>query len=457
MDNASQIYDAAVIGGGPAGLTAAIALAATGAKTALLARRVPYADNRTTALLGASTDLLERLDVWSRCRDKAAALRTMRLVDDTGRLIRAPEVRFTSDEIGLEQFGYNIDNRSLMVALEERAAELSNLVRFDDEAATIDPQDATVIIHTGKGEQLAARLVIGADGRQSPSRAAAGIGISRRDLHQSALTFNITHSRPHNGISTEFHTPQGPCVFVPLPGNRCSVVWVSQTREAERLMSLGDDELSEAAERQSHSILGRVQVEAGRNLFPLTIERPDQFASHRVALVGESAHVVPPIGAQGLNMGLRDAADIADIAGNAISLGEDPGSPAVLARYQSARRADVASRLIAIDVANRSLLSDFVGDAIAARCRHAPAWFVRPAAAARDARGAGADLETRELTTARSHPPLEGAGRRAQRARRGGVTVFPRVHCRTLMDRHPAPSRIPLTLHASRPAPSRGG
>src|SRR5258708_15932437 len=142
MSGATATYDAVVIGGGPAGLAAAIALAETGVNTALIAGRAPYADNRTTALLGCSVDFLRDLGVWFRCEDKAAALKVMRLVDDTGRLIRAPEVRFSCDEIGLDQFGYNIDNRALMIALEERAAELSGLTRFDDEADTINPQDA---------------------------------------------------------------------------------------------------------------------------------------------------------------------------------------------------------------------------------------------------------------------------------------------------------------------------
>ena len=360
MTDVSASFDAAVIGGGPAGVAAAIALAQAGARTALVARRLPYADNRTTALLGESIDLLESLGVWPRCKDKAAALEEMRLVDDTGRLIRAPEVRFSCHEIGLDAFGYNIDNRTLMLGLEERAAELSNLTRFDDDADSVLTEAEDVAIRTHSGQFLTARLVVGADGRHSLCREAAGIPVTRRDLKQTALTFNVSHSRPHRSVSTEFHTPDGPCVFVPLPGNRSSIVWVVAPAQAERLWSLTDDELSTAIETQSQSILGRMTVEPGRNLFPLAIERPNAFARDRIALVGESAHVVPPIGAQGLNLGLRDAADIAELAGEAIAAGRDPGAPELLKRYEWARRPDVLSRTFVIDMANRSLLNDFL-------------------------------------------------------------------------------------------------
>jgi 2-octaprenyl-6-methoxyphenol hydroxylase len=352
--------DVAVVGGGPAGLSAAIALAESGAQTILIARRAAYADNRTTALLGASVDFLRELDVWRRCEDKAAALQTMRLVDDTGRLIRAPEVRFAADEIGLDAFGYNIENRTLMEALEARAAELPGLVRKDEEAESVAPSEDAVTVRTAGGHTLSALLAVGADGRHSLCRQAAGISVGSRDLNQAALTFNVSHTRPHKNISTEFHTPQGPCVFVPLAGDRCSVVWVANPREAERLRALTDDELSEAAEKQSHSILGRMTVEGGRHVFPLVIERVRHFAQKRIALVGEAAHVIPPIGAQGLNMGLRDAADIAAVVREAIASANDPGAPNVLRRYDTARRADVLSRTFAIDVANRSLLSDLL-------------------------------------------------------------------------------------------------
>ena len=285
----------------------------------------------------------------------------MRLVDDTGRLIRAPEVRFSCDEIGLDVFGYNIENRVLVSALEQRAAALSNLTRFDDEAAAIKPADDTVAIELAGGKILSARLVVGADGRHSLCREAAGITVRHRDLHQAALTFNVSHSRPHHNISTEFHTPQGPCVFVPLSGDRSSVVWVSEPKEIERLMALSDEELSNAAEARSHSILGKIHLEPGRSRFPLVIEQPQA--------VCQSAHRA---GGRGCARRCRRSARKASIWGcatllisptivrNSLAAGEDPGLAAVLGRYASARRPDVMSRTFAIDIANRSLLSAFL-------------------------------------------------------------------------------------------------
>jgi 2-octaprenyl-6-methoxyphenol hydroxylase len=353
-------YDAVVVGGGPAGLAAALALADAGVRTALVARRAPYRDNRTSALLGSSIDNLKRLGVWAACEPEAAALRIMRLVDSTDKLIRAPEVRFDSAEIGLAAFGYNIENRQLLVAMEARAANLQSLVRIDDDAATINICDNGALIHCKAGSAIEARLVVGADGRHSICRDAAGIHVERRPLDQAALTFNVKHSRPHQNVSTEFHTPRGPCVFVPLPGDQSSVVWVTTPAEAARLAGLDDDQLSTAIERQSHFHLGQMRASGERHVFPLAFEQPDRLAANRVALIGEAAHVVPPIGAQGLNLGLRDAVAIAEVAAQEIAGGRDPGSAQALARYEHMRKPDILARGAVIDLANRTLLADFV-------------------------------------------------------------------------------------------------
>jgi 2-octaprenyl-6-methoxyphenol hydroxylase len=350
----------AVIGGGPAGFAAALALAVSGQSVALVARRGAVKDNRTTAFLQASVEMLRRLGVWERVEADATPLTVMRLVDDTDRLFRAPEVRFAAAEIGLDAFGYNLGNRELVAAMEERSAELPNLVRIDGEATDIAVMTDDVTIVTSAGTTLAAQLVVGADGRHSPSRAAAGIAVKHRALSQVALTFNITHARPHRDMSTEFHTAFGPCALVPARGNRSNIVWVVSAAESERLLALSDEALGEAIERQSRSILGKCTVEPGRFAFPLSFDEPQRLATNRIALVGEAAHVVPPLGAQGLNLGLRDAASIAEIASDALARRDDPGNDAVLHDYERARRSDITSRAFVIDMANRSLLDDLL-------------------------------------------------------------------------------------------------
>jgi 2-octaprenyl-6-methoxyphenol hydroxylase len=205
-----------------------------------------------------------------------------------------------------------------------------------------------------------ARIVIGADGQQSLARASAGIGSSRRSYPQSALTLNLTHTRAHQDTSTEFHTESGPFTLVPLPGRRSSLVCVLDHATAAQFAAMTDVQLSAEIERRAHSLLGTMGVEPGRGIFPLAVETADAFARRRIALVGEAAHVVPPIGAQGLNLGLRDSASIAELVADAHRRNRDVGSPDLLARYDAQRRADVASRTVAVDLLNRSLLTDFI-------------------------------------------------------------------------------------------------
>jgi 2-octaprenyl-6-methoxyphenol hydroxylase len=349
-----------VVGGGPAGLTAAIALAAGGLATALIAKRPARPDNRTTALLGGSITALESLGVWDRCGAQSAPVKTMRIVDDTGWLWRAPEVKFESGEIDLHAFGYNIANRDLVAALEQRAATLPNLRLIDEEVSAVEPSEHAVTVTLKGGPQFTAALVVGADGRRSLCRAAAGIGSDERTYKQVALTVIVRHSRPHRDTSTEFHTPSGPFTLVPLPGLRSSLVWVLDPYKADEIAALDDATLGLEIERASHSIVGKIELEPGRGLFPLSAVTAHQFAANRIALIGEAAHVIPPIGAQGLNLGLRDAATIGELAVEAKRTGDDIGGDGVLIAYDKQRRGDVTTRGIAIDLFNRTLLTDFL-------------------------------------------------------------------------------------------------
>ena len=349
--------EVAVVGGGPAGLVSAIALAASGVETLLIAPAAAD-DHRTTALLASSVTALVTLGVWQACQAHAAPLAAIRVVDDSRRLLRAPEVGFTAAEIGLDAFGYNIENRHLLAALSARAAELK-LSRIAAGALAVASDSDGITIKLPEGVARA-RLAIGADGQRSLCRAAAGIGTDRRAYPQTALTLNLGHDRPHQDTSTEFHTESGPFTLVPLPGRRSSLVCVLDPVQAAALAAMSDADLSDEIERRAHSLLGKMRVEEGRGMFALAVETAHSFAHQRIALVGEAAHVVPPIGAQGLNLGLRDAATLAELVADARRQNVDVGSPSVLARYDAQRRADVTGRTIAIDLLNRSLLTDFI-------------------------------------------------------------------------------------------------
>ena len=349
-----------MVGGGPAGLTAAIALAGAGVPTALVAGSAARSDNRTTALLAGSVSALEALGVWAACAAEAAPLRTMRIVDDTDRLWRAPEVRFEAVEIGLDAFGWNIENRHLVAALLACAAGLPDLLRIDDQASAVAIEDDHVTVTLAGGGTLNAKLVVAADGRSSICRAAAGIATENRSYPQTALTFNLGHARAHRDISTEFHTAQGPFTLVPLRGARSSLVCVVTPAEAERIERLDPAALNQQLERRAHSILGKIAAEPGHGVFRLGVETAHRFAARRVALIGEAGHVMPPIGAQGLNLGLRDAATIGELVVAARRDGADVGGASLADEYDRRRRADVRSRAAAVDLLNRTLLSDFL-------------------------------------------------------------------------------------------------
>jgi 2-octaprenyl-6-methoxyphenol hydroxylase len=283
-------------------------------------------------------------------------MRSLRIVDATHRLFRAPEVTFHASEIGLTAFGYNVRNADLVDALEKRVAERA-IPRIETSVERVSAEPNEMRLHLASGESPTARLVVAADGRRSTVRDGVGIGVREWRYDQSALVVNLAHALPHNDTSTEFHTEAGPFTLVPLPGRRSSLVWVDRPDAVARRIAADEASLAAEIEARSSSLLGAIRIDGPRQAFPLSGMTATALAASRTVLVGEAAHLFPPIGAQGLNLGYRDVAALGDVLPGP---GGDPGTPARLAAYQRARRADVLSRTAAVDALNRTLLTGFL-------------------------------------------------------------------------------------------------
>lgn len=351
------ISDVAVSGGGLAGRIAALAFAREGFSTVLIAPDDGREDKRTTALMDQSLAFLQKLDIWDKVRLEAAPLATMRIIDATQRLLHAPTVNFRSAEIGLDAFGYNIPNAPFLSILGEELSKLENVSIRDSAVVRAELGGERAKLELADGTLVEAALVVGADGRKSLLRDAAGIGVDLRSYPQTAVVLNFAHERPHGGVSTEFHTRTGPFTQVPLPGNRSSLVWVVRPEEAVEILQLPAEALDRRIEERMHSILGKVAVEERPQAWPLSAMTARRFGAGRLALIGEAAHVFPPIGAQGLNLSLRDIETALDLAASTRNAGT---GLAIGEAYDRRRRADIVSRTAAIDLFNRSLLSGFL-------------------------------------------------------------------------------------------------
>jgi 2-octaprenyl-6-methoxyphenol hydroxylase len=356
--------DVLIAGAGLAGLTAAYGMARAGFDVVCCGAAERTGRGRTVALLNQSVAFLKPLGLWADLEARAAPLRSLRLIDDTGAFFPPRPVEFHAAEIGLHTFGWNIENDLMAEALAAKVAQIAGVERVATGIEAYEFFAHAVRARLEDGREIVAPLAIGADGRDSMARRAAGLTTRVHRYPQTALTAHLAHRLPHDDFSTEFHTRGGPFTLVPLPAsatapNRSSLVWVMGQEDARRREALDDEALSREIELGAHSLLGAMRIEGQRGFFPMIRRTVPKIAAERLALVGDAAHVLPPIGAQGLNLGLRDVEAIVACAVKARAEGRDIGGPETLRAYESARRADVMLRTGAVDGLNRSLLTHF--------------------------------------------------------------------------------------------------
>ena len=361
MHRAGAETDILISGGGIAGLIAAAAFGAAGHRVICVDPAPPVteegaagSDLRTTAFLHPSIRLLERAGLWDRLSPHATPLQVMRIVDAGG---TEPTARLTRDfdaaDISDAPFGWNLPNWLLRREIATRLAEMENVsFRPGTGTAGLTARDSEALVTLSDGSHVSARLVVGADGRNSPVRAALGIGVKTTRYGQKALAFAVTHERPHDNVSTEIHRSGGPFTLVPLPDRdgkpSSAVVWMERGAEVARLMALDPQDFAAELNARSTGILGQLTQATRLSAWPIISQIASRFTGPRTALIAEAAHVVPPIGAQGLNMSLADLSLLVDLSQ------DDPGSRASLDAFQRRRWTEARLRIAGIDLLNRA-------------------------------------------------------------------------------------------------------
>ncbi|RCK21982.1 FAD-dependent oxidoreductase [Thalassospira lucentensis] len=356
--------DILIAGGGIAGMSAAARLAADG-HSIIIVDPAPSdigegSDLRTTAFLEPGIATLKKAGVWDAIKPTGAELRVMRIVDAGGET-RTP--RETADFDGAETpqgfFGWNVSNKAARVTLMAKLATLKNVdFRFATTVTGFTGTARAGVIELSDGETVEAKLVIAADGRNSSLRDMAGIKHKRWAYDQSAMVFVVTHDKPHDNISTEIHRTGGPLTLVPMPdldGKPCSsVVWMVPAKRADDLNALSDEALSAEITHDTMNLFGPLNVASPRAVWPMISQVPSRLISARLALIAEAAHVVPPIGAQGLNMSLHDIETLAELMAKAKHNGDDIGATSLLKRYERQQLPKTLARVGGIDLLNRA-------------------------------------------------------------------------------------------------------
>lgn len=352
-------YDLVIGGAGFAGLALAIALrqalgerfAVTVADPALA--QVPSKDPRATAIAAAARRLFEAIEVWDAVAPTAQPILDMVVTDSKlDDVVRPTFLTFGGEVEEGEPFAHMVENRYLIDALVARAKDMG----IDLRATAVSRYENTakaVTVAFADGTEVQARLLVGADGARSAIREQAGIATHGWSYDQSGIVTTVEHERPHNGCAEEHFLPAGPFAILPLTGNRVSIVWTERTRDAERIVALPDDEFHTELEKRFGLHLGELKIAGLRRAYPLGLYNARSFIADRLALIGDAAHVIHPIAGQGLNMGLRDVAALAESIADVARLGLDIGGPQVLERYQRWRRFDTMTMSVATDGLNR--------------------------------------------------------------------------------------------------------